>query len=217
MTFSKVISKNPDSLENVIFDFSENKIQANGHAIYKFSGLFKNEYHFEVQIKSAIHNVWGEVEHKTIYKNPFYNGLIESKKNIVETLYNIFKTSDNQLQLLFTMEEKEEQLLNSLFFCYSKSEVEAKCGTTILGNHYVRYFSIFKNLTLLKQYILCHLSEKEYERIPYEFEETKLIMSIRDRVLDEVDTYKLSCLYNIGSITTVHEDSLTILRNMHKY
>lgn len=192
--------KNPDSLENVIFDFTENKIQANGHTIYKFSGLFKKEYHFEVQIKSAIHNVWGEVEHKTIYKNPFYNGLIESKKNIVETLYNIFKTSDNQLQLLFTMEEKEEQLLNSLFFCYSKSEVEANCGTSILGNHYVRYFSIFKDNSLLKQYILCHLSETVYGRKTYNVTDSELTKSVCDKVLDEVDTYKLSCLFNIGSV-----------------
>lgn len=190
----------PDSLDNVIFDFTENKEQANGHIIYKFSGLYKNEYHFEVQIKSAIHNVWGEVEHKTIYKNPYYNGLIESKKNIVETLYNIFKTSDNQLQLLFTMEEKEEQLLNSLFFCYSEDQVEAMCGTSILGNHYVRYFSIFKDNSLLKQYILCHLSGKEYERITYTATDSELTKSVRNRVLDEVDTYKLSCLFNIGNV-----------------
>lgn len=190
----------PDALQDIVFDFTEDITQSNGHDIYKFSGIYKNEYHFEIQIKSAINNVWGEVEHKTIYKNPSYNGLIESKKNIVETLYEIFKTSDNQLQLLFTMEEREEQLLSSLFFCYSQKQVEELCGTSILGGHYVRYFSIFNDISNLKQYIVHKLSNTEYERVLFEPTGTDLQKSVCNRVLEDVDTYKLKCLYHIGSV-----------------
>lgn len=98
----------------------ENTKQKNGHDIYKFSGLYNDEYHFEVQIKSVIHNVWGETVHKNVYKNISYDGYVEEKGKIAESLYHILQSSDKQLLSLFDMEESEEQLIRSLFFCYTK-------------------------------------------------------------------------------------------------
>lgn len=66
--------------DKITLDFNENCMQKNGHTIYKVTGKYNNKYCFELQIKSIMHNVWGEVEHKTIYKSRDFDPNIETKK-----------------------------------------------------------------------------------------------------------------------------------------
>jgi ppGpp synthetase/RelA/SpoT-type nucleotidyltranferase len=87
--------------EKFSFNFNENKTQENGHIIYKFTAKYDSKINCEIQIKSVMHNVWGEVEHKTVYKNRNYDGFVESKKNITEVIYDILQASDKQLESLF--------------------------------------------------------------------------------------------------------------------
>ena len=42
-------------------NFDEKTTQKNGHKIYKVSGHYQDKVSFELQIKSAVHNIWGEV------------------------------------------------------------------------------------------------------------------------------------------------------------
>ena len=85
------------NLNDIVLNFDENRKQKNGHTINKLSGKYKQKYCFEIQIKSVMHNMWGEVEHKTIYKNRNYDATISNKKLITEEIFNILQASDKQL------------------------------------------------------------------------------------------------------------------------
>lgn len=184
-------------------DFTENTKQKNGHDIYKFSGVYDGQYHFEIQIKSVIHNVWGETEHKTVYKNLSYDGYIKEKKTITNSLYSILRSSEEQLFSLFSMEETEDQLLRSLFFCYTKNEVSTACKTRILAYHYENFFRAFNNQTEVKSFVIAKLTGVEYK---------KTDIAISHQCDDKLDLLKekfpffyLECLYNIDSVLHNHE------------
>ena len=141
---------------NFTLNFSENKIQKNGHTIYKLSGIFKEKYCFELQIKAIMHNIWGEVEHKTIYKNKNYDADISNKIAITEEVFNILQASDKQLVTLFKKKNSEKHLIYALFYEKTKEIVAQKCGTDILAAHYNGYFQIFSdsdNIQYIKKYV----------------------------------------------------------------
>ena len=153
--------------DEVTINFDENHGQKNGHTLYKVTGRYNNKYSFELQIKSIMHNIWGEVDHKTIYKSRDFDPNIEIKRNISEELFNILKASDKQLQLLFEETNTEEKLLQSLFFVKTKKEISKQIGTDILAEHYDRFFKIFSekiDRERIKDYIIVVLQEKKYKR-----------------------------------------------------
>ena len=112
--------------KDVVINFEENTRQANGHIIYKVTGKYKKEYGFEIQIKSVIHNLWGEVEHKTQYKTRAYDPNIRVKKDITEQLFNILQAADKQLVSIFNEKYTADQLLYALFFQQTKEIVKDK-------------------------------------------------------------------------------------------
>lgn len=186
-----------------VFNFDENTTQKNGNKIYKFSGVYKDSYHFEVQIKSIIHNVWGEVEHKTVYKNPVFDGYIEKKRQISSTLHDTMMASDKELFTLFNMKETKTQLIQSLFFCETYEEVAELCKTNVLGVHYNSYFLAFPDLYDIRRYIVCRLSETAFEKSPVIVESNKFYEALRDEVKKSFPKFYLICLYNIDSV--LHE------------
>ena len=189
-------------------DFGENTIQKNGHKIYKFSGKYDNT-HFEVQIKSVIHNVWGETEHKTVYKNLSYDGYIEEKKVVTNTLFDILRASETQLYSLFSMEEKESQLIRSLFFCYTKDDVAKVCNTKILAFHYINYFKAFQNLDIIKEYVITRLQGEQFR--PKGVSVSGFRDKLKDIVKDKFPFFYLDCLYKIDSNIHEHESIDTFL------
>ena len=193
-----------------VFNFRENKKQKNGHIIYKFSGIYKGEYHFEVQIKSIVHNVWGEIEHKTVYKNPVYDSYYEQKKKVSETLHDVMLASDRELQVLFNMKETEEQLFRSLFFCKTYAQICESCRTDVLGKHYFNYFQAFPSIAPLKRFLVCGLTDVEYSRnkINKIGEDNKHFQFLKDlslKVQEEFPRFNLMCLFNIDSILNEHQ------------
>ena len=188
------------------FNFKENLIQKNGNIIYKFSGLYKNEYHFEVQIKSLIHNVWGEVEHKTVYKNPTYDGFYEQKNCISKTLHDVMMASDRELHTLFKMSETETQLLRSLFFTRTCESVALKCRTKVLGSHYNSYFKVFNDIEPIKRFIICALSETPFEKEQKVIQINGFYDDLCRRVVETFPAFYLECLYNIDCELNNHKD-----------
>ena len=189
--------------DGFVFNFNENTTQKNGNKIYKFSGVYKGSYHFEVQIKSIVHNVWGEVEHKTVYKNPVYDGYIEKKRQISSTLHDMMMASDKELYTLFNMKETKMQLIQSLFFCETNAEVAKLCKTNVLGVHYNSYFLSFSNLDDVKRYIVCRLSETAYKKTTVTVEKSEFFDALKEEVKKAFPKYNLICLLNIDSI--LHE------------
>lgn len=194
-----------DSLPDFEFNFDENTQQKNGHKIYKFSGKYKGIYQFEIQIKSVVHNVWGEVEHKTVYKNPNFDGFIGKKKELTESLHHVLFASDNQLFSIFNMKEDEGTLIESLFFYYTKDNIKEKCETGILAKHYENYFRAFTNLTQVKHYIAKKLENQEYEVNEIKTNQDERYKPLISRVLEEFPEYYIKCLYNIDSVLNSHD------------
>lgn len=186
------------------FNFGENLDQKNGNRIYKFSGLYKSTYHFEVQIKSIVHNVWGEVEHKTVYKNPTYDGFFDEKKKISKTLHDAMMASDRELLVLFNMRESEEQLLRSLFFCKTCDEVAMKCKTRVLGEHYNSYFMSFKDIAPIKKYLVCSLSDTVYSKEAISVTNDEYYENLSKDVIETFPRFYLECLYHIDSVLHQH-------------
>ena len=187
--------------EQISLNFSENTKQQNGHNIYKISGIYNNQYCFELQIKSIMHNIWGEVEHKTIYKNRAYDVDIANRIAITEEIFNILQASDRQLVSLFKNNNDERQLVHALFFEKTKSMVADKSGTDILAKHYIRYFQVFMNQDYyehIKQYVAYALLDHEFQKINVSFSvPIEKIQALKAQICEEFLEYNLKCLFYI--------------------
>lgn len=90
----------PDGILYINFK-DQPEIQKNNHIIYKYSCKWvdndENEYNVELQIKSLIHMLWGEIEHMIMYKN--YGYLIDKDfyTNIMDSTFKILDAIDDQL------------------------------------------------------------------------------------------------------------------------
>lgn len=193
-----------DLIPQCKLNFKENTTQSNGHKIYKFSGIYSDNYCFEVQIKSVVHNVWGEVEHKTVYKNPSFDGYIKKKREISNALYDVLLASDKELFSLFNMEETEEQLIRSLFFCKTKEDIKEKCKTDILAYHYERYFNVFTNIEPYKQYIINALQGKSYVRTQIIEQIDHGYDALKEKIMSEFPLFFLNCIYEIDCLINEH-------------
>lgn len=214
-------SKDSQTEKGFEFNFDENKDQKNGNKIWKFSGLFKGTYHFEVQIKSIVHNVWGEIEHRTVYKNPTYDGFFDEKKRISATLHDAMMASDKELHILFNMKESEEQLLRSLFFCETNEEVAAACRTHVLGEHYNTYFRSFSDMESIKRYLVCKLSNTGYEKTEVNIVGDEFYQNLAGAVKNTFPSFFIECLLHIDEVLHIHAsyDSflLYFLQNVIKH
>lgn len=193
-------------LDGFTFNFKENKKQKNNHIIYKFSGIYQETYRFEIQIKSIVHNVWGEVDHKVIYKNPVYDSFIDKKKEISDSLYNVLFASDSQLCSIFRMQETEEQLIRSLYFCYTNDEVMGPCKTHVLAGHYENYFRSFEDISDIKQYVICKMSNQVYTKTDARKVDREKYEELKAEVERVFPQFYLECLFYIDSCMHIHED-----------
>lgn len=75
--------------------------QKNEHDIYKIHGYYlldKERYNFELQIKSLVHMLWGEIEHLLFYKN--YEYIIDNSfySSVMDSMYRNLMNIDSQLK-----------------------------------------------------------------------------------------------------------------------
>ena len=192
-------------------NFDEAIIQKNGKPIYKFTGKFDRPFdnkplNFEVQIKCVMNNIWSEVEHQIVYKNRNYNSFIQQNKSITDTIYSVLDASDKQLYSLFNTEETDDLLIRSLFFNNTKDQVKKSCQTDILANHYANYFRVFSDISDVKKYVICMLSNEEFKKSPLpnaantNHAQTE---SVAQKIKNEFPIYYFNCIYQIDSI--LHE------------
>lgn len=193
--------------ENTALNFNEGTKQQNGHKIYKVTGKYKvqkeksKEVSFEVQIKSVVHNIWGEVEHKTIYKRSQYAVDLEQRKTITEEIFNILKASDQQLLVLFTNRYTQQDLVCGLFAEQTRKEIEAICNTEYLAGHYKSFFDIFlwSGKNDIWNYVSSTLVEKKYEKRKIEIsDENSKISELAEEIKNIFVEYYLQIQYNIA-------------------
>lgn len=193
----EIFKRDASKFDRIVFNFDENKKQQNGHTIYKFTAKYDGRINFEIQIKSVMHNVWGEVEHQNVYKNRNYDGFVDSKKNISEVIYDILKASDKQLVSLYRVEETDEQLLRSLFFNKTKEKIASRCRTDILARHYIHYFTLFSDITDIKRFVICALSEATYDRSRITVTGSEEVRAVAEKIKTEISIFDLRCIYEI--------------------
>ncbi|WP_159633225.1 hypothetical protein [Erysipelothrix anatis] len=119
--------KSQSSKYNLLnLSFNENTIMKNGKTVHKLSGKIKSNdqwFSFEIQIKSSISNLWGEIEHSSVYKRRNYipnNAILQ--KEVIEQSYKILNGSDSQLKAILTEDIEKTELKKSLFYAYCEDE-----------------------------------------------------------------------------------------------
>ena len=205
--------------EDIQLDFTENKTQKNGHILYKLSGLYKDRYHFEIQIKSLMHNIWGEVEHKTIYKSRNYDVNTTAKKVFTSEIFNILLASDKQLGSLFRARIQEKELVQALFFEKTKNTIAVECRSDILASHYSGFFELFDRCyESIREYVALSLLGQEFQRMEvWEASVNDKVKKLKERIADEFYEYYLSCQHHIFELLyqdTDYDSFLTLLSEM---
>uniref|UniRef100_UPI003242F881 hypothetical protein n=1 Tax=Lactococcus sp. TaxID=44273 RepID=UPI003242F881 len=191
--------------ELITLNFNENTKQKNGHKIYKVSGNLE-DFNFEIQIKCSLHDVWGEVEHKQIYKGMQYDPQIKEKKIITEAIFSVLESSDLQLKAIFEHKTSLQESINSLFFQYTFEQISNEANSVFLANHYLSFFEIFKEKEYQK-HIQIFLSKKlngdKYQRIKLSIQETTSVS-----VEEFINRYAKFDLEVVNGIASVLYDGL---------
>lgn len=158
----EALEKHLKTNESIELEESPNHKQSNGHDIYKIAGKYKeinNSFSFEIQVKSLIHDTWGEVEHSIIYKSMAYDSCSELKKGVIEGLYNVLEGADKQLQKLYAYKSNIDAIKLELFYHLTNDN-------SIMGIHYQNFLNLkpfFNQLTrVIDRYIGSKLLENEF-------------------------------------------------------
>jgi len=204
--------------ENITYE--DDKLQDNGHKLNKLSGFYVKEnkrYCFEVQVKSIMNNIWGEVDHKTIYKGQDYDASILPKKEIIEEVFNILKASDKQLLNIFTDSPKEKKLIRALFYELSKAKIAKELHTSALAKHYNSFFGIFSDEDThqaVKKYVANTLLDPDFcakESISVEL--TSDPSHLIEIIKKTFSVYDLGCIFKISSTLFDFKD----INNFYQY
>lgn len=182
---------------------SPNHEQQNGEKIYKISGKYidiNNNICFEIQVKSFTHDVWGEVDHRLIYKPKEYDPRIELKNNILKELFYVLQSTDKQLSYLYKEERTKDNALRELFYFYSREKIQK--NTDLLGMHYKNFFDIFRNLNnsgeYLKGYLAKKLANENYQKEKLDCNKD-LLTFYNENILNKFDDNKYKHINLIAS------------------
>lgn len=176
---------------DIIIEKDHNHKQKNGHNIYKMACKYQemdNIFCFEVQVKSLIHDTWGEVEHSIVYKSKKFDFCSKLKEDIIEGLYSVLEGSDKQLQKLYTFSFTKEEIERQLFYIYTSTNEMDKNDSM----HYSNFFSLDTFLNDFNQNVEKFLGQK---LLKSQITKTSIRSiddkdNIFDQIKDKIDAYK---------------------------
>ena len=189
-----------ESKENIEVEKTQNLVQKNGHTIYKLACQYremKNAFSFEVQVKSLIHDTWGEVEHSIVYKSKNFDSRLELKADIIESLYSILGGADKQLQKLYTSSFSKKELERELFYIFTSINEMEKIDSI----HYRNFFSLETFLNDFNQNIEKFLGQKllKNQITKQSIHSMISIDIISEQIKNRIDTYKWEEVCRIAS------------------
>lgn len=82
----------------------------NGLLIYKIRGVFRETFQFELQIKSKLLSVWGDMDHSMFYKDYSVSPV---KKNVMNSMVSLGNLITQVDQFLFQIREAEKTFSES--------------------------------------------------------------------------------------------------------
>lgn len=178
--------------DNIETESNPNTKQKNGNYIAKIACFYKdrnNKYPFEVQIKSYLNDVWGEVEHDVIYKSKIYDSRDNAKKEIMKSVNNILKGTDKELDYMYNEKITVQGVKEELFYHLTHDEIFGENSLNV-GNHYNCFFDLLKIIPGYKSDIDSFLGKKllneEYEKKEIEGQENRTFSDFYEKV----DLYK---------------------------
>ena len=178
-----------------------NTLQKNGHKIYKVACQYtevKNTFSFEVQVKSLLNDVWGEVEHSIIYKSKIYDSRKVLKEEIVEGLYDILDGADRQLNNLYSFNTDTREIKHELFY---KFACESLQDEMMLGEDYSVFFALNHYIDLsvecIDEYLGRKLLNEEYIKKPINSNDQTLDLEKYKKEFDGSKVDKLSKIVNL--------------------
>lgn len=181
----------------------EPKKQKNGLSIYKIVCQFKAStglvYKFELQLKSLIHTLWGEVDHEITYKAKLYDYDYKSKQELLNCIFNSLKSANNQLNEIANYSYTEENFINSLFFLYTHDQIQASLSNKNPTRLYSAFFSIFKKQSeIIKKYVANRMENVPYKPVKYPCNENpQLLKELAECILDHYLLNRFDELKNI--------------------
>lgn len=191
--------------------------QKNGHEIYKIACKYKEsdeKFSFEVQVKSLLNDVWGEVEHSTIYKSRVYDSREKLKKDMVEGLYHILDGADTQLNKLYSFSVGLKGIKQELFFYYAILELQN--GKKILSEDYNNFFELIEYIKngegRVDQYIGKKLLNEPYKKGKISFEHCEQI----EKYKREIDDFKFKKFCAIVKLMYEFDDEDILLGHLIK-
>lgn len=189
-----------ESKENFEVEKNPNLLQKNGHTIYKLACQYRemnNTFSFEVQVKSLIHDTWGEVEHSIVYKSKKFDSRLKLKADIIEGLYSILGGAEKQLQKLYTSSFSKEELEKELFYIFTSTKENEKIDSI----HYRNFFSLETFLNDFNRNIEKFLGQKLLNnQITKESIYSMVsIGNISKQIKNRIDTYKWEEVCKIAS------------------
>ena len=145
-----------------------------GYHLYKANGKYDTGpicYNFEIQVKSTMNSLWSEVQHDTIYKKKGFDVSYDLKKKLTDDLEKKISASDSSLKSIYFQKYEVNNLIQALFYEYTKDIISSKHKTSFLGNHYDTFYDLMNDKLLstnaLEKYCGMHLLTQEYKRIDY--------------------------------------------------
>lgn len=200
---------------SIIPDFI--KKQANGEPIYKMVCLYKSEKHqnniypFELQIKSLVHNLWGEVDHEIAYKAKLYDYDYDKKTEITKAIFESLKASDTQLLNLYKNSYDEMSMINSLFFLYSHQTVQRNLNGKNPTFYYHKFFKLFcdsMTSNAIKEFVgksILHDSSFKKKEVQFPSTENKLQNKFLS-ILNEYNFFDIDRLSEVKEISEIIYD-----------
>lgn len=143
---------------------------ADNYVIYKISYAYTNpetgiSYGFEVQIKCLTHNLWGEVDHEIAYKSQYYDYDFPVKKDTMMRIRSALQVSESHLYSLFKSKYTKENMINSLFFLFTKERVSSEMNGKNPTRVYQDFFRILgHNNICIKEFVAKCILEDPNQR-----------------------------------------------------
>lgn len=198
-------------------DFSTPTKMRNGRDVYKVTGSYewpddKLRYNFELQIKSYINNLWGEVEHKVRYKSSRYSIDEQLKESVTKQTITVLEATDSQLQKLYEHAYDENDLVKGLFYLFTKDAAAKACQTNILAEHYERFFTLMFNSesSKIRQFVSSKLADQQYAACAYKTSNTnKTAIELAYQIALRYNNYCLETLYQIASNLNTYDENLS--------
>lgn len=171
--------------------------QKNGHPIFKMHCSKEElDFNFEIQVKSLLHDVWGEVEHKIIYKARDYDSRLAFKKQLIESLWKILEGTDEQLIKVFESKGDEQKIKKELFYMITSKGK----SNEILAQHYDNFFILTECasnfIESIDEYIGYYLLKKKND---FKLKDIRQeLHKSTDTIKKNIDVYKLEKVCEIA-------------------